>query len=773
MTFRTVSRIGLTAIVLAALTFLTFRWIDISRDLSFFQPGALTETPRIAVEQVRSGPASRLILIAIEGAPQPELATLSKKLAEALRQSQAFRRVANGDAELDEGALAFVIENRYLLGPAPDPREFTAAALRQSLEKALAEMGTLSSLVTADLLPRDPTGRTLELVDAWQGAYRPYFRHGVWFSRDGSTAILVAETAKAGDDELAQAAAQAEIASEFASLAGGGSGNARLSMTGAPVFARTIAQTIQGEAYLIGIGASLAVLLLLYATLRSPTLLVVIAFPAAAAAIVGAIAVQLAFGAVHGIALTFGMTLIGVTSDYPVHLIAHLRADRSAWSVLRSIAAPLLLSGGAAVVAFMPMTLSSFPGLAQLGVFAVTGIAAAMATTWLIVPWVLDGFVPRGLGGISLPSRRITRLIRLPLAALAAAAAIWMFAGGATLFSDDLGRLNPLPRYLLDLDIRLRGELSAPDVRRLVAVTGDSAQAVLEKSEALSRRLDQAVTDRLIGTYDSPSRYLPSASAQRMRQQSLPHGAVLRGNLELAVQGLPFRPGAFDPFVRDIEATRSRQPVEPGSVTGIPLIGDKLQSLLSQRPDGTWLGLTLLGAVIDPGTTAAVVESGGDPAVHYLDLQSESMWIVLSYRQEALRWLAGGLLAVIVLLMLCLKFRRALRVVASLGVSLVLTAAILALLGIALTPFHIAAMLLVAGIGLDYALFMSHESAAVNDRSQVVKSLLICAATTILAFVFMVLSSAPVLQGIGLTVSIGVTLALLSAMVFCPAPDRA
>ena len=76
MTFRTASRIGLAAAVLAALTILTFRWIDISRDLSFFQPGALTETSKIAMEQVRSGPASRLILIAIEGAPQPELATL-------------------------------------------------------------------------------------------------------------------------------------------------------------------------------------------------------------------------------------------------------------------------------------------------------------------------------------------------------------------------------------------------------------------------------------------------------------------------------------------------------------------------------------------------------------------------------------------------------------------------------------------------------------------------------------------------------------------------
>ncbi|HEX6093097.1 MAG TPA: hypothetical protein VFZ07_07065, partial [Dongiaceae bacterium] len=176
--------------------------------------------------------------------------------------------------------------------------------------------------------------------------------------------------------------------------------------------------------------------------------------------------------------------------------------------------------------------------------------------------------------------------------------------------------------------------------------------------------------------------------------------------------------------------------------------------------------------VTDPGKLEASINAIGDPAIHYLDLQAESVQIIAAYRQESLRWLAGGLLAVVLLLMAMLKLRRALRVILSLGIALLLTAAILSLLDIALTPFHIAALLLVAGIGLDYALFMSHDSANAQDQRQVVKSLVICAATTILAFFFMIFSSAPILLGIGLTVTIGVTLALLSAMVICPPPGR-
>ncbi len=769
MNRRTVIRIAVAAAILIALTAATFSNIRIGRDLSFFQPAALSATSQIAMEQVRRGPASRLILIALEGAPAPKLAELSKSLAAELNASPAFRHIANGANELDESAIAFLIEHRYLLGTPPNPQEFAETALRQSLERALADLGTFTGLATADLLPRDPTGRTLALVEAWQGGFQPHFLHGVWFSRDDAAAVIVAETSATGDDEPAQGAAQAEIAASFDNLAAGS--GARLSMTGPPVFSRTISQSIQREAYWIGFGASIAVVLLLYVTLRSPALLIVICFPAAAASIAGATVVQLFFGSVHGIALTFGMTLIGVTSDYPVHLIAHLRAGRSSWQVRRSIAAPLLMSGATAIVAFLPMTLSSFPGLAQLGVFAATGIAAAMLTTWYLVPWVLDGFVPRGLGGMPPLPAKPARWIRLPLIALAAVSAAWMFSGAATLFSDDLSRLNPLPRDLLDLDIRLRGDLGAPDVRRLAAVTGDGAEAVLEKSEELLRVLDRAVSDGTIAAYDSAPRYLPSAAEQQRRQQALPDSATLQQSLDRALQGLPFEPATFAPFLRDIAAAKTAKPLSPADIAPIPLIGDKLQSLLSERSGGQWLALTLLSGVTNPDKLQGSINAIGDPAIHYLDLQAESVQIIAGYRQESLRWLAGGLLAVALLLMTTLKLRRALRVILSLGIALLLTAAILSLLDIALTPFHIAALLLVAGIGLDYALFMSHDSANAQDQRQVVKSLVICAATTILAFFFMIFSSAPILLGIGLTVTIGVTLALLSAMVICPPPE--
>ena len=54
---------------------------------------------------MQSGAASRLLLIAVENAPEPALAALSKELGRRLRADNAdFRAVNNGDAAANDFA---------------------------------------------------------------------------------------------------------------------------------------------------------------------------------------------------------------------------------------------------------------------------------------------------------------------------------------------------------------------------------------------------------------------------------------------------------------------------------------------------------------------------------------------------------------------------------------------------------------------------------------------------------------------------------------------
>ncbi|MGH8519740.1 MAG: MMPL family transporter, partial [Panacagrimonas sp.] len=86
-----------------------------------------------------------------------------------------------------------------------------------------------------------------------------------------------------------------------------------------------------------------------------------------------------------------------------------------------------------------------------------------------------------------------------------------------------------------------------------------------------------------------------------------------------------------------------------------------------------------------------------------------------------------------------------------------LTMAVLQLVGQRLTVFHLIAMLLVMGIGLNYALFFD------RPEGSTLFSLLVTCATTLLAFGTLAFSSNPVLHAIGLTVTAGALAAFLAS----------
>ncbi|MFC7554507.1 MMPL family transporter [Pseudoroseomonas wenyumeiae] len=98
-----------------------------------------------------------------------------------------------------------------------------------------------------------------------------------------------------------------------------------------------------------------------------------------------------------------------------------------------------------------------------------------------------------------------------------------------------------------------------------------------------------------------------------------------------------------------------------------------------------------------------------------------------------------------------------------------MTVAALALLGQRLTPFHLAALLLAAGVGMDYALFFgSAARQGAEEADRTLGAVFNCTMTTLLTFGLLAFCATPVLRGIGLTVAIGVSSAFLLALALSP-----
>jgi predicted exporter len=754
--FSTSTRIALALCWLALLVvggWLVSQHLQLSGDLRKFMPAARTPEQKLLIDELGEGPGSRLLLLVLSGADPATLAAQSQALRTALSGDPRYALVSNGEASLD-AIPERLRPYRYLLSATLDTQPLDAATLRDELALRVQDLGSPAASLIEPLLPADPTLETLKLAETWQPPNAPQRLHEVWFDRAGERALLVVETRAAGFDPTGQEDAVRAIEAAYAKARGGAP--SRLQMTGPGAFSVEIGGRTQREASLIGTIDSIGLILLLWFAYRSWRAPLFGVLPLASAGLAGLGAVALLFEGVHGITVAFGFTLIGVVQDYPIHLLSHQRAGISPWRNARSIWPTLATGVVSTCIAYATFLASGVEGLKQLAVFTIAGLGTAALATRFALPALIDpaprdpAHSPR-LGALW---RRVARLPRprWSLLALAIGAVLVVALRPGAFWQNDLSKLTPVAPDAMALDTQLRAELGAPDVRYVLAVHGRDAQAVLEASERLRPALDALLAKGDIAGYDMAARYLPSAAVQRARQAALPSRDVLDASLQAALADSPFRADAFAPFVDDVVTARTAPPLQPRDLAGTPLQAT-IASLLLEREAGATALVSLTG-LVDPGAVATTAAANG---ARLMDLKQASESLVAEYRQRVL--LALGVAALLLALTVWIALRdprRVARVLLPMALTTLLVLAVLRGFGVELNLFHLVALILGAGLGLDYALFFDHAGDDRADQLRTLHALIVCSLMTLLVFSLLALSSIPVLRAIGSTVALGV-----------------
>lgn len=737
-----------------------------STDMSAFLPRAPSAAQQVLVEQLREGAVSRLILIAIEGAPGPVLAALSRKLAEELRAGETFGIVANGEEAGVDMDRELLWRYRYFLSPGVTPESFTAAELHRALERDLQLLGSELGVMVKRTLPADPTGELLRLVGELAGQARPETRDGVWFSRDGGRAVLMAQTRAAGFDIDAQEQAirHIEAAFDHARALVPDAAGAKLIETGPPVFAVHTRARMQGDAERFSIIATALVAALLLLAYRSPRMLVLALLPVLTGALAAIAGVSLGFGFVHGITLGFGVTLIGESVDYAIYLFTQTAPGSPPEATLPRIWPILRLGMLTSVCGFSAMLLSNFTGFGQLGLFTIIGLVVALAVTRWVLPRLLPrGFAARSTAAFATPllalmkRRRIPRVVILGIILLAALA-IGLHRGAY--WEDELSSMSPLSAAEKALDEQLRRDVGAPDVRYLLVVEAPDQEQALATSERVAARLAPLVGEGLLAGFDAADRWLPSRETQLARRASLPEPERLKADLDAAVADTPFRAETFAPFLADVAAARTVAPIDRATLDGTGL-ALRVDSLL-MAGKSSWLAMLPLRGVADPPRLADAIARLGEPHLLFLDLKAESDRLLSTYLREALTLSMAGSLAIIVLLAIALRSpARVARVVAPLAAAVICTAALILLLQGRLSIFNLFGLLLVVAVGSNYSLFFERQGRVGEPDERVVASLVLADLCTVIGFGILSFSGIPVLHGIGGTVAIGAFLSLV------------
>src|SRR6202030_2774809 len=440
----------------------------------------------------------------------------------------------------------------------------------------------------------------------------------------------------------------------------------QLKMSGPGVFAVAARAKIKRAAMRLSVVSGILVVAVLLAVYRSPLALGLGLLPVASGALAGVAAVALGFGAVHGITLGFGITLIGESVDYSIYFfIQSLHGGtagppgdewrRRLWPTVR-------LGMLTSVCGFASLLPSGFPGLAQLGLYSITGLIAAAMVTRFVLPELLPpGF---RIGDVSAVGVRIGRVrdsirrygglsVGYAACAVAVVAMLVLYRHHDTLWNRELSRLSPVSPEDLRYDATLRTDLGAANVLDVVIVEGAGLEEVLRGAERAQAALQTVVDAGIIGDVDSPANYLPSLATQEVRRGVLPDAPTLRENLKVAVADLSVDPEQLAPFVEDVAAAREAAPVTPDDLRGTSLAAG-FNALILHQADHWSALLPLHGADaatpdVDVARVAALLAAAKLPNTQILDLKLETDALYAGYLREAIRLSLCGFVLIVLL----------------------------------------------------------------------------------------------------------------------------
>ena len=230
---------------------------------------------------------------------------------------------------------------------------------------------------------------------------------------------------------------------------------------------------------------------MLFFVYRSLRLMTLGLLPVVSGALAGIVAVSLAYGTVFGITVGFGSALIGEAVDYSIYYFVQsgrLGVDRWRARFWPTIRLGVLTS----ICGFAALLFSGFPGLAQLGLYSLSGVLTAALVTRFILPPLagsnvnlrdLSHFAPRS----SAASRHASPA--LAGAGLAVAAAAVLTINRDQVWHPNLSALSTVSAEDGAIDQALRADISAPDARYMAVITAADRESALRAAERAGQKL--------------------------------------------------------------------------------------------------------------------------------------------------------------------------------------------------------------------------------------------------------------------------------------------
>jgi predicted exporter len=533
--------------------------------------------------------------------------------------------------------------------------------------------------------------------------------------------------------------------------------NTELLLMGAVQHAVWGASSAKHEVSTIGNGSLIGIILLVVIIFRGARALLTSLLPLGAGIVAGLIVTLLCFKEIHLITLVFGSSVIGVAMDYGLHyLCAHYSADRahSEEHTLRHVFPGITMAMLTSAIAYAAIGFAPFPVLRQIALFSCTGLVMSWFTVVCLFPHLLRPSSFRHPHYVEWSNRlnqRLTALFQQRGSHIALILlTVSLLPGVLRLHANDDLRLLQAPEASISaMEKRVQTLTELQSSGRFFLIEGDTQEQLLQRSEQLG---DWLHTQFPSASVDLITRYLPSQQRQQENFQAL---RSLQGDF---AQHWREKIG----FTADV-LVRAAQPfaqtpvqwITPEKLTTTALATTLERFQLTQTERG-WIAAGFISGADDfPALNAYTSTHTG---VNWMDPVADISMLFKHYREQT-GWMMLFAYAVIAVL-LCWRYQpsQAWRVMLAPALAAWITLGLLGYAGVTLNLFHVLALLLVLGIGIDYSIFFAESQ---NERDTTMLAVILSTITTLLSFGLLALSQTAAIRSFGIVVSIGMVCALL------------
>ena len=772
-------RLFAAALVTGLLLLFVVSRFEVSADITAFLPSSEDRSVGEFSRAVARGPLSRTMVLVLAAEDDASAATASRAFELALRAhpdvGPQLESIEGGPPEGFERKLWDLYHPRRFGFIADDADAASARAsdeaLQSSAEFLMRRLRHPDSSAIARLAPSDPLLVLPDLFRRFQEAAGRQLRmvDGRFLTPDGSDAVLFLTSSASAFDSGVQGPLLKGIEATFEDLEATNPQVTGLQQSGINRFAVRAEESIRADVQRITIFSCLGLALLLWILFRGFRLVGLAAIAVGLGVLAGCAVVLAVFGRIHGVTLAFGASLIGVCVDYVIHFYCHQSVAPSPdgpYATLRRIWKALATGAATTMIGFAALSGSSFPGLREVGLFSLTGIAAALATTRFVVPslvpseprpvvfrhWLVD-WLARGYRWL-----RAHRLV--PSLILVASVAVALAGLSKAHWDEDFTSLNRMDPELFAEDSAVRAKVTRLEQMRFVVALGADDEEALQVNDAVASALSEARDAGEVAGFQSIGVLLPSARKQTSVAEAFRDSPAVWERTARAYAEAGVESNALAPFEKDLKA-----PLVP-PLTFNDLRRSPLVSLVGKfriELDGRVGWLSFLHEVADPAALGQrLAEIPGARLIDQAEMMQEAN---RAYQQRTLEVISLGLLGV--LFILVLRYRNIWKVFAAFFPSLLAAAVTVSLLtfsGLGLDLVSLTALLVVVSVGVDYGVFLVDADAAGEaDRSAALLSIVVACLSTVLGFGLLSLSSYPALHVIGLTAVIGVIASFLLA----------